>query len=166
MKPKYWIKIKAVREFELGNIPYEKFAEILIKELKLLYSMVELQNHIEAWTNGLFPHAEGLVYQVHQSRAIARLSNSNAIQWPTLRDKLGIGTWFRQQFISCETGKLKPDQEAYEAVTEKLGIAPEKVVLFDDSQVNIEGAKKLGWSAYLVQGTIELASQLEKLHLI
>ena len=124
--------------------------------------MAELRNHMEAWTNGLFPHAESLVDQVQQSRDIACLSNMNAIQWPTLRDKLGIGAWFRNQFISHENGKLKPDQEAYEEVTEKLGIAPEKVVFFDDSKTNIAGAKKLGWSAFLVQGTTELASQLER----
>jgi glucose-1-phosphatase len=162
----YWLKIDVVREFELGNIAYEEFAKKILKELNLAYSIAELRNHMESWTAGLFPDAESIVYQVKQSIDIACLSNMNAVQWPTLRDTLGIGSWFRDQFISHQIGKLKPDQEAYEEVTEKLGIAPEKIIFFDDNKDNIEGAKQLGWSAYLVQGTTELSNQLKKLNLI
>ena len=161
-----WTQIEVVREFELGKISYEEFAKILLKELKLSYSIQELRSHMEAWTTGLFPNAESIVYQVKQSINIACLSNMNAVQWPILRDKLGIGSWFEYQFISHEIGMLKPDQGAYEEVSEKLGIAPERILFFDDSKDNIEGAKKCGWSSYLVQGTAALSSKLNELSLI
>lgn len=161
-----WTKIEVVREFELGNITYEDFAKNLLKELKLSYSIEELRNHMEAWTIGLFPNAESIIYQVRQKIDITCLSNMNAVQWPILRDKFGIGSWFSAQFVSHEIGKLKPDQDAYEEVSEKLGIAPKKILFFDDNQDNIEGANRAGWTSCLVKGTAELSDELQKLNLL
>ncbi len=161
-----WLKLDVAREFELGNISFDKFSKKVINELKLPLSSKELHSQMERWATTLFPNAESIVHQVKTRVRIACLSNSNSIQWPILRDKLGIGSWFQDQFISYEMGKIKPDKEAYEAVTEKLGIDPEKVIFFDDSKDNIEGAIKAGWSSYLVQGTTELTNQLKRLNLI
>ena len=162
----HWTKIEVVREFELGQISYEAFAENLLRELKLSYSIEELRNHMEAWMTGLFPNAESIIEQVKQRIDVACLSNMNAVQWPILRDNFGIGAWFSNQFVSHEIGKLKPEQAAYEAVSEKLGIAPEKILFFDDNQDNIAGAKKAGWTSYLVQSTTELSIELRKLKLL
>jgi putative hydrolase of the HAD superfamily len=43
------------------------------------------------------------------------------------------------------TGLLKPDQRAYAAVTEGLGLAPADCVFVDDQARNVAGARAAGW---------------------
>lgn len=46
---------------------------------------------------------------------------------------------------SSEVGVIKPESKIYEIATERAGVAPEEILLIDDSRANLMAAEKLGW---------------------
>lgn len=47
-------------------------------------------------------------------------------------------------------GAAKPDPAAYQYVLQQLDVAPEACVLFDNKMQHVEGARRLGMTAYLL----------------
>ena len=62
---------------------------------------------------------------------------------------------FDNHFASHLTGKIKPDEEAFQHVLATLGFKGPEVLFLDDSQLNVATAKKVGMTAFLVQGPVE-----------
>jgi putative hydrolase of the HAD superfamily len=52
--------------------------------------------------------------------------------------------------VSCEVGVRKPDPEMFTHVTDRLGVEPEATLLVDDIAANVNGARRAGWHAILV----------------
>lgn len=52
--------------------------------------------------------------------------------------------------VSCEIGCRKPDAEIFDHVTRRLDVDPGSVVLVDDFEANVDGARRAGWHAILV----------------
>jgi putative hydrolase of the HAD superfamily len=50
---------------------------------------------------------------------------------------------FDEVVFSCEAGLIKPDQRIFEKMVKKLGVKMVECLFIDDSQENIEAAKKL-----------------------
>lgn len=79
------------------------------------------------------------------------LSNTNQIHidwfknkfYETKREK-PFDEYFSRAFYSCDIGLRKPDLECYEWVLNELSVEAGKTLFIDDSQGNIEGAKKAG----------------------
>lgn len=161
-----WLGMEAVRSFESGFLTWEKFAPQVLGELKIPLSVEEFRVEMQGWMNDLFPEVEPILQAVKRRHTVACLCNMNPVQWPAVRDQLGIGALFEHQFVSYEIGLVKPDLSIYKHVREKLAVDPQRVVFFDDSQANVEGALKAGWSAHLVRGTQELKQKLSTLGLL
>ncbi len=53
------------------------------------------------------------------------------------------------EVVSQKVGVSKPDPRIYAIVEERLALPPEKLVFFDDTQVNVNGAIACGWNALL-----------------
>ena len=51
---------------------------------------------------------------------------------------------FRRAFISCELGLRKPARAAFERVAREIGVPMERILFFDDTESNIEGARRAG----------------------
>jgi glucose-1-phosphatase len=58
---------------------------------------------------------------------------------------------FRRVFVSHELGRRKPEPEAFTTVASEIGVAPERVLFFDDLQENIDGARQAGMHGVLVR---------------
>lgn len=50
-------------------------------------------------------------------------------------------------FLSSDLGHRKPEKHAFEAVCSRIGVHPRDVLFFDDSDVNVVGARKAGLHA-------------------
>lgn len=161
-----WLGMEAVRAFESGLQTWEQFAPRVLGELKIPLSVEEFRREMQGWMNDLFPEVGPIVRAVKRRHLVACLCNMNPVQWPAVRDQLGIGALFEHQFVSYELGLVKPDLPIYQYVAEKMGVPSERVVYFDDSRPNVEGAQRAGWSAYLVKGTQELKQRLVLLGLL
>ena len=58
-------------------------------------------------------------------------------------------------YFSWETGFVKPDPLAYQQILSENDLKPEECIYFDDSQENIESAKRLQINAYRYEGLKE-----------
>lgn len=67
---------------------------------------------------------------------------------------------FRTVFLSSSIGFRKPDAEAYDHVVEAIGVPASRILFFDDSAANIEGARARGLHAVHVTSTDDVARAL------
>lgn len=61
---------------------------------------------------------------------------------------------------------IKPDVAIYELHTRTFGLEPSKTLFIDDSQANVDGAKKAGWHAVLFAGPEQLVEDLKGFGLV
>ncbi len=70
---------------------------------------------------------------------------------------------FREIFLSSSIGLRKPDGEAYDHVVKAIGVPASRILFFDDTAANIEGARARGLSAVHVTSTDDVAKALTAL---
>lgn len=70
---------------------------------------------------------------------------------------------FREVFLSSSIGLRKPDAKAYDHVVKAIGVPASRIVFFDDSAPNIEGARACGLQAVHVTLTDDVANALTAL---
>ena len=77
----------------------------------------------------------------------------------------GVLGHFREIFLSSTIGLRKPDAPAYDHVVTAIGVPAERIVFFDDSAENIEGARRRGLTAVHVTSPDDVAEALAALGL-
>jgi glucose-1-phosphatase len=147
-----WLTSPVVRAFETGRTAPETFAEQLIAEMALAVERDQLLEDFERWTLGLLPGALDLVGRVPRRYVRATLCNSNALHWPRLMTDTHLAKAFDHHFVSHLMGRIKPDADAFQFVTETLNCAADEVLFLDDNQLNVEAAKEIGMRAVQVKG--------------
>ncbi len=92
------------------------------------------------------------------------LSNTNVIHWRMMTDPNLFPTVARLdiQAASHEIGSCKPSVPAFEAFRIRAGVQPEEILFFDDSDVNVRAAVKLGWKARWVDSSKAPQPQLRR----
>lgn len=70
---------------------------------------------------------------------------------------------FREVVTSCGVGARKPDSEAFLRLSQRIGVAPDKLAFFDDLEQNVAGARRAGLRAYRVTSAGEIAAISETL---
>src|SRR6185312_4013152 len=75
----------------------------------------------------------------------------------------GVLSHFREIFLSSSIGLRKPDAEAYDHVVKAIGVPASRILFFDDSAANIEGARARGLCAVHVTSTDDVARALTAL---
>jgi putative hydrolase of the HAD superfamily len=109
-----------------------------------------------AWNQiiGDFPLANIQYLQdLGQRIPIYLLSNTNIIHYQYYSELLfkslgvvSLESLFSKCFLSHEIGLRKPDMAIYSFVTEAIHFQPANILFVDDSEVNINAAKKFGWN--------------------
>ena len=95
-----------------------------------------------------------------RSRPVALLSNATD-RLPRDLQRLGLDDEFDAVFNSSALGLAKPDPEVFLAACSALGLPPDRCVLVDDQQVNVDAATRVGLRAHLYRGPGELAAVLQ-----
>ena len=72
----------------------------------------------------------------------------------------GLEAAFHHHFPSHLTGRIKPDQEAFQHVIDTLGCRPDAVLFLDDNKFNVETARGMGMHTSCVKGPIEAREAL------
>lgn len=62
----------------------------------------------------------------------------------------------RRAFISCEIGLRKPDRKAFDYVAREIGVDPSRILFFDDTLPNVEGARAAGLQAVHVRSPADV----------
>ena len=53
-------------------------------------------------------------------------------------------------------GLRKPEPPAFEAIASEIGVPLERILFFDDTRVNVEGALAIGMQAVLVRSIADV----------
>ena len=75
----------------------------------------------------------------------------------------GVLSHFREIYLSSTIGLRKPEAEAYDHVVKAIGVPASRIVFFDDSAPNIEGARARGLAAVHVKSPDDVAEALAAL---
>lgn len=79
-------------------------------------------------------------------------SNTNATHYAFFRERYASSlSAIDRIFVSNEIGARKPEREAFERVAREIGAPPHRILFFDDSPLNVEGARAIGMPAVLVR---------------
>jgi putative hydrolase of the HAD superfamily len=78
------------------------------------------------------------------------LSNFTLLDLPGSLRALGLGEWVDVALSAAMIGTAKPAPEAYRAITRALGVAPEACLFIDDRAECVEGARRVGMRAWLL----------------
>lgn len=119
-------------------------------ELLVLWRQVEVSEDVLGLVRDL--RASGLGCHL--------VTNQNDVRASYLRHDLGYDDVFDRCFCSCEVGTTKDDPAFFEQVRDELGLAPDELLLVDDSPEHAESARLLGLRAV----TWQLEDGLPALH--
>jgi putative hydrolase of the HAD superfamily len=126
----YWKTVAARLGAELPDIP----------------ALIEAD--LESWTE-VDDAMVALVGELaDQGRTLGLLSNIIADLVPRFeaRHDAWLGH-FDALTYSCRIGVAKPDPRAYRICAERLGVAPDDIVFFDDNEANVIAAREVGMTA-------------------
>jgi putative hydrolase of the HAD superfamily len=157
-----WLTSPTVRAFESGNLAATQFAAAVIAELSLPVSPAEFLTDFAGWITQLYPGVLALLQHLSQSYRLAILSNTNDIHWQRCYHDMQLATVFDYHFPSHQTGRLKPDQEAFEHVIDSTRCAPARILFLDDNQLNVDNAAATGMVARKTVGITEVRQVLQQ----
>lgn len=105
---------------------------------------------------------------LHHKYGIYMISNTNPIMWKNgiaeNFHKAGhdVNYYFDGIVKSYESRSMKPDPKIFEDVISKFGIKPEETLFLDDSERNLEAARRFGFQTLLVAPGQEFYTLLNK----
>lgn len=161
-----WLHSPAVRDYESGNITTAEFGKRIVVEFNMPISPEQYLTAFTYWPRGYFPGAEDVLRQLAQRYPLAVLSNTNELHYTRFVEEMRILDYVSQCFFSYQIGLLKPDPEIFAYLIAQVGVAPERILFFDDNQLNVDGAAQAGIQAYRVYGVEETTRILQTLEII
>ena len=65
-------------------------------------------------------------------------------------------------FISADIHKIKPNNDFYEEIINKMRCKPNEILFLDDNQENVDGAKACGLNTFKVNKEMNLFDEIDK----
>lgn len=161
-----WARCEIVRSHETGALSAEAFAGRMVEAYAMNCSPQDFLARFCAWPREVFPGVEAMLNDLDPKLQMACLSNTCDIHWRTQVASADLARLFQRQFLSYQPGLMKPDVEMYLRVAHELGCAPERIMFFDDSQANVDGARAVGIDAHRVDGPLEARAVLARYGLL
>lgn len=90
------------------------------------------------------------------------LSNFHSLAYEKVTSRYVFFQLFDGGIISYQENLLKPEKGIYSVLTERYGIKPSESIFVDDTKVNIEGAREVGFETILFDGSINLREEFIK----
>ena len=155
---------EAYERHERGEITFAEYAAALRRTLALELPDVAL---LDAW-NAIFvrpvPGIEALLARAGARWPLYALTNTNAAhQAVWARDYAELLRPLERVFVSSELGWRKPQPESFLQVAREIGVAPERILFFNDILENIVGAEAVGLQAVHVGSLRDTQAALEAL---
>ena len=161
-----WLLSKSVRAFETGQCTAEEFAAAVCAEFTLPVASDAFLEEFVTWAHGVFPGTHELLRSLRPHYQLVSLSNNNTLHWSRIHDEMKLADLFDRHFLSHEIGLIKPDREVFEHVGAALDVPAERILYFDDNQLNVEQARAVGMAAHRTVGLDEVYTKLMELNII
>lgn len=154
----------AYEDYERGLIDAAGYFASLRRELAVDLTDEEL---LDGWSNiyvGFIPEMGPLLAAASARFPVYAFTNTNgshqAVWSERFARELDV---FTAVFASPDVGFRKPDREAFEAVTARIGGSASSILFFDDIPENVAGALDAGLQAVHVTSTDSVRSALSTL---
>jgi 2-haloacid dehalogenase len=116
------------------------------------------------WPEMLAGDIPGAVEVLAELRAagmpLYALTNWSAETFGFARERFPFLEWFDGVLVSGEERLIKPDARFFRLLEDRFGLAPEATFYVDDSEANVEGARRLGFDAVRFTGPEQLRQDL------
>ena len=96
-----------------------------------------------------FQQLWGLLPELRKHYKLAIINNGTTLTLPQFDQKLKFDKFFDLFVSSAKEGVRKPDGEIFLTTASRLKVDPRRCLFMDDSEVNIEGAKRIGMQTIL-----------------
>jgi putative hydrolase of the HAD superfamily len=154
----------AYKRHERGELSDAEFFAGLRASLGINASDAQFLEGWNAIFAGEMPDIEPLLARAARRLPLYAFSNTNRAHEAHFSQAFaGLLGHFQKLFLSSTIGLRKPDAAAYDHVVKTIGVPAERIVFFDDSLENIEGARARGVMAVHVTSTRDVAEALEAL---
>src|ERR1700738_4766217 len=161
---KRFVRGEAYRHHEIGKISDGAYFARVRAALGIGISDQQLLEGWNAIFAGEMPGIAPLLARAAKRLPLYAFSNTNNAHVEhfsvAYADVLGH---FREIFLSSTIGLRKPDAEAYDHVVKAIGVPAQRIVFFDDSADNIEGARSRGLIGVHVTSPDDVARTLAEL---
>lgn len=162
-----------IAKLETGAISSPEFWERLCEDLKAsgVDHAVPPWRFKGFWEGILMDHLkvdQGILHLARRLRAKVKVAAlSNTIEEHALAlQREGIYEHFNPVVLSCKSGSRKPEAKIYLKAAKLTDTKPERCLLIDDLEENVEGARAVGFSAHLYTDREELAAELSSLGIL
>jgi 2-haloacid dehalogenase len=120
--------------------------------------------YAERWEEMLGGVIPGTVELLAELRAagmpLYALTNWSAETFGVARERFELLAWFDGVVVSGEERLIKPDPRFFRLLLERFGLAPESTFYVDDSEANVEAARRLGLDAVRFSDPRQLRREL------
>ena len=149
---------------ETGEISDAEFFGALRASLGVAISDAQFLEGWNAIFAGEMPGIAPLLKRAGKRLPLYAFSNTNSahVEYFSVAHADVLGH-FRELFLSSSIGLRKPDAEAFDHVVQAIGVPACRIVFFDDSVENIEGARARGLAAVHVTSPADVAETLAAL---
>jgi HAD superfamily hydrolase (TIGR01509 family) len=111
---------------------------------------------------GPIPGVEALLESLARAYRVYAFSNTNVAHRAFWQARYAtLLQPFSQIFCSCDLGVRKPSADAFLEVSRRIGIAPGRIVFFDDHPQNVRGARAAGLLAHEVHSAGDIRAALQ-----
>ncbi len=150
----------------------ELFADVIAEVVEAHPKHRELTRAFETrWEETMGEPDQSMVELLHELASNVRVSgirvygltNFSAETFPIAEARFDWLNQFDGIVVSGRDRMVKPDVEIYELLATRYTIDPGRIWFTDDSQVNVDGARRAGWQAELFTDSGTTRRHLERL---
>lgn len=158
-----WRESLPAHEYEKGLISTKEFVEKAIDEFELDVSVARFIREFRLLPKCFYPGAAEMLDELGKKYTVACLTNTNELHWNKICDVDKLEQHFSKRFASHLMHKLKPAEDIYRQTLRDLKAPAASVAFFDDRADNVAAAKKVGLTAFQVDGFEALRQTLLEL---
>ena len=152
----------AYQAHERGEIEAARYFESLRAELGLELDDAQLDDGWQAVFGDEIAPTVDLVKRLAPVVPQYLLSNTNAVHHAYFSRRYAAALApLRRQFVSYEMRCRKPEPEAFAYVARAIGVALGRILFFDDTAANIDGARAAGLNAVLVRSPQDVSRAVQ-----
>lgn len=154
--------LKASQRLDSGQIDMNHFFKLLGSlsgqdpgSIELEFeSVAKVDQEVLRIINRLKPHYSIGLLSNSPSKLIREILNNNDLE-----------KYFDEIVISSEVGHIKPSQEIFQIILNRMGLRSSEALFIDDSEHYVKGAEKAGIKSLQFSNASQLANDLQKIGL-
>jgi len=162
LKP-HFVFDETLARYERGEIAARDYYAALRRALSIDIPDAQFDHGWNAIFTGEMPGIDALLRSLEGRVPLYVFSNTNVDHQRVWSSRFAqVLRPFERIFTSCELGKRKPAPEAFHAVAQAIDVPPERILFFDDTLRNVEGALAVGMHAAHVRSTPDIEAAIAK----